>query len=241
MNMEVEIIRQRTDEWYSARLGKFTASGFSELMSRPLDKSAVWSKSAIKYIQGLALQLFQNKYSFRQDNDATRWGMRNEDKALQEFKRITGFTLKDPGFLLHHSLPEVGATPDAVVIENNHPENLVLAQVKCPYSQKNHRHYLRKIEDAVSLKKCRSAYHWQIQGEIWVTGAAHSYFVSFDPRLSGADRLHFAKIERDQQSIDQLESVIINAITLRNKFLDQYRKGELSVNPEPEFTHRYRR
>lgn len=51
-------------------------------MAKPADKSAAWSKSAINYIQDLALQLYLNKYTLRQNNDATRWGMRNEDKAI---------------------------------------------------------------------------------------------------------------------------------------------------------------
>lgn len=233
MNTESNIIRQRTDEWYNARLGKFTASNFSNLMAKPADKSAAWSKSAINYIQDLALQLYLNKYTLRQNNDATRWGMRNEDKALQEFSSASGFIINDPGFLLHPLFPEVGATPDAVVIEKNQSETLILAQVKCPFCQKNHLHYTRKIQDAGSLKKFRSAYHWQIQGEIWVTGASHSYFVSFDPRLYGHQRLHYAKIERDQSAIDQLESIIPKAIAMRDEFLEKYRSGEFFV-PHPE-------
>ena len=221
------IIRQRTDEWYAARLGKFTASNFCQLMARPADKSATWSKSAINYIRDLALQLFLNETTWRQDNDATRWGMRNEDKALQEFGIASGFTINETGFIIHPGFPEVGATPDAIVIENHQSENMILAQVKCPYSQKNHLHYVRKIHDSESLKKCRSAYHWQIQGEIWVTGAAHSYFVSFDPRLFSRQRLHYVKIERDQQAIDKLENLIPKAITLRDEFLEEYKTGKL--------------
>lgn len=228
-NPEPVLIRQRTGEWYNARLGKFTASNFSALMARSADKTADWSKSAINYIQELALQLFLNEHIYRQDNDATRWGMRNEDKALQEFSIATGFLTLESGFMSHPQFPEAGATPDAFVIEEGQSGKLILAQVKCPYSQKNHMHYTRKIHDAGSLKKCRSAYHWQIQGEIWVTGAAHSYFVSFDPRLYGHARLHYVKIERDEKAIDHLETVIPKAIEMRDEFLERYRRGELFI------------
>lgn len=224
------IIRQRTGEWYNARLGKFTASNFAELMSKPADKSAKWSKSSISYIQDLALQLFLNNYTARPDNDATRWGMRYEDKALNEFGKATGYTLKETGFMLHPDYREVGATPDAIIIENTNSENVVLAQVKCPYSQKNHLKYARKIMDARTLKNCRSSIHWQIQGEIWVTGATHSYFVSFDPRLIGNQRLHYAKIERDEKAIEMLECIIPEAIEMRGKFLEKYRSGEFAIS-----------
>jgi len=224
------MIRQRTSEWYSARLGKFTASHFGDLMAKPAIRTSTLSKSSVAYIQDLALQLFLQKYTWRPDNDATRWGMRNEENALLEFGKSTGFSVNESGFLIHPSFPEVGATPDAIVIENRHSDDMILAQVKCPFSQKNHLKYARKIKDAVSLKSCKSAYHWQIQGEIWVTGASHSYFVSFDPRQYGHQRLHYAKIERDQKAIDQLESVIQEAIAMRDEFLRQYVSGELKIS-----------
>jgi predicted phage-related endonuclease len=229
------IIRQRTAEWYTARLGKFTASHFSELMAKPADRSATWSKSAINYIQNLALQLYLNEYTSRPDNDATRWGVRYEDKALKEFGSVTGFKINESGFLVHPEIPEIGATPDAFIIEDSQSENIILAQVKCPFCQKNHLKYSRKIRDAGSLKKSSCTYHWQIQGEIWVTGASHSYFVSYDPRLLGSHKLHYAKIERDQQALDHLESVLPEAIVLRNEFLEEYRNG-----PQ-RFTFRFER
>jgi hypothetical protein len=39
-----------------------------------------------------------------------------------------------------------------------------------------------------------------------------------------------ARIERDQQAIDQLESVIPLAIMMRNEFLEKYRNG---ISPLP--------
>ena len=219
------IIRQRTGEWYSARLGKFTASNFAALMARPADRSQQWSRSSVTYIQELAFQLFHNKYNESPNNDATRWGMRHEDKALQEFGHASGFNINESGFVIHPEYPEVGATPDAFVVENKNHTETVLAQVKCPFSQKNHLQYSRKIHDACTLKKCRSAIHWQIQGEIWVTGASHSYFVSYDPRIMGKERLHFVRIDRDQRAIDELEAIVRDAIVLRNNFLEELIAG----------------
>jgi hypothetical protein len=230
MNSEIPIIKQRTEEWYSARLGKFTASNFCALMAKPAYGSDTFPRQALTYILGLTYQLFINKHSLRPDNDATRWGMRHEADALQEFGRVCGFEIHESGFIIHPRYPDVGATPDAIVIEKDQPDKLILVQVKCPFSQKNHLQYAKKINDARSLKKYRSAIHWQIQGEIWVTGASHSYFVSFDPRLKGDQRLHFALIERDQKAIDQMESIIPQAIALRNRFLEDYRNG---ISPSP--------
>jgi hypothetical protein len=217
-----DIIHQRTPEWYTARLGKFTASNFFELMTKPLNNSEDLSVSAVNYIRNIAQQLYLSEQVLRPDNDATRWGMRYEDEALSEFRKVTGFRTSDSGFLVHPGYSDVGATPDAIVIENNEPEKLVLVQVKCPYSQKKHIQYSKKIRDAASLKKYGKAIHWQIQGEIWVAGASHSYFVSYDPRLWDRKRLYYAKIERDQQAVDQLETVIPKAIALRDEFIEEF-------------------
>lgn len=43
------MIKQRTNEWYRARTGKFTASNFAKLMAKPAEKSALWSKSALNW------------------------------------------------------------------------------------------------------------------------------------------------------------------------------------------------
>ena len=81
------MIKQRTKEWYASRIGKFTASGFSNLMAKPRDKSATWSRSALNYIEKAAAQLYYNDYYSRPNNDATRWGMAHEDSAIKEFSR----------------------------------------------------------------------------------------------------------------------------------------------------------
>ncbi|MBN1182186.1 MAG: YqaJ viral recombinase family protein [Bacteroidales bacterium] len=219
------IIRHRTPEWYRARIGKFTASNFADLMAKPADGSSGWSKSAMKCIEDLAFQMHENAYHEKPDNDATRWGIRYEPDAIREFSEISGYEVVETGFVLHPELSEVGATPDTIVIENGQRDNLVIAQIKCPYCSRIHLDYIRKIKDASTLKKSKLHYHWQIQGELWVTGASHSYFVSYDPRLSESQQLHYVKIERDEEAINQLKTVILKAIRLRNEISEKYKNN----------------
>ncbi|MFH1320693.1 MAG: hypothetical protein ABII90_08575 [Bacteroidota bacterium] len=53
-----------------------------------------WSKTAIRYIEKFALQLHLNQYTHRPDNDATRRGMRHEERALQEFSKLAETGMK---------------------------------------------------------------------------------------------------------------------------------------------------
>jgi hypothetical protein len=226
------MIGHRTNEWYRARIGKFTASNFPDLMSKPADKSAKISKSALNCIEKAAAQLFYNEYHERPDSDSTRWGIRYESKAIEIFSERTNFQTRELGFLEHPVIKAVGATPDTQVIDPIYTEKLIIAQIKCPYNSEIHKEYLQKIFDNTSLLKKKSAIFWQIQGEMWVTNAVHSYFVSFDPRLLGCnDCLHYVKIERDDDAINTLENVIKQSIELRDTILHDFNKGVKKPKP----------
>ncbi len=219
------LIRHRSSEWYKARIGKFTASNFSDIMSRAADGSSYWSKSAMNCILKSALQLFYNDYHERPDNEATRWGMNYENQAISEFAQLLDFQTNESGFQLHPEHFDIGATPDTFIVENNINDSIIIAEIKCPFNQKYHFDYQRKILCWESLKKSKIEYFWQIQGTMWVTNARYCYFVSFDPRSKGPNRIHYAKIHRDELGIEKLRSRIIEAIVLRNQILEEFRSG----------------
>lgn len=220
------MIKHRTKEWYMARIGKFTASNFHSLLARPADKNATISKSALNCIEKAAAQLYFNAYYERPDSDSTCWGLKYENRAIQLFSERIGKEVADIGYIEHPLINSVGATPDARVIDISNPDDLIIAQIKCPYNAQYHKDYLNKILDTQSLKKKKSKYYWQIQGEMWVSGAVHSYFVSYDPRLSNLnDCLHFVEIQRDEESILKVEEAVLQAIQLRDSILEDFRSG----------------
>ncbi len=75
------------------------------------------------------------------------------------------------------------------------------------------------------MKKSKSQYYWQIQGEIWVTGADFGYFVSFDPRTTGDKRLHYVKIDRDEKAIEELRFAVLKSLEKRDELLHQFKTG----------------
>ncbi len=217
------MITQRSQEWYSARIGKFTASGFSNLMAKPRDKYSEWSRSALNYIEKAAAQLYYNDYYVRPDSDSTRWGMRQEPYAIDEFKQQFFYEFMAGGFVTHPEIRDVGATPDLIITDDEGKK--AIAQIKCPYNQENHKKYISKIVDTWTLKKSKSQYFWQVQGEIWVTGSDYGYFVSFDPRVLGENRLHYARIDRDDEAIEELKNKVIESLTKRDEVLYQFQNG----------------
>jgi hypothetical protein len=218
------MILQRTPEWYTARLGKFTASCFHELISRPQDRKSEWSKSAMKSIERAALQIFDGRYIYSPDNEATRWGMDNEPFAIQAFSEATGFATIDKGFLLHPEMPDVGATPDAMVLCPETGQYFPL-QVKCHFNRYSHADYLVRMRSGADLQKMKSQYYCQVQGEIWVTGAAYGWFGSYDPRMDEGSKIHYIKVERNEDFIAMLEDKVLKAIQLRDEMIEDFRQG----------------
>jgi hypothetical protein len=220
------MIEQRTPEWYKMRIGKFTASRLAALVKRPADKNALFSKTALNCIEKAAAELYYDRCYNSPDSDATRWGLYHERDAIRMLSERTGMQTKELGFVTHPKYDEVGATPDVQLIDAANPNAFMIAQIKCPYKPEYHRAYIDKISDMITLKRKNLEYFWQMQGEMWVTGAGHSYFVSFDPRIRKNDAcLHIVRIDRDEAAIRQLEEATIRAIALRNDILSAFRKG----------------
>ena len=219
------MIKHRTPEWYKARIGKFTASNFGKLMSNPADKTAKWSKSLLNCVDKAVSQEYYNRYYERPDSASTRWGTNYEFQAIQEFAKKANYLHRETGFVLHPTIKDIGATPDAQIIENENSTDLIIAEIKCPHNQSIHQKYVDKISNTQTLKKSKSEYFWQIQGAIWITGAKHGYFVSFDPRIHGDNRVHYVKIEKDIEAINKLKQRVFEAIELKNRYLEEIKQG----------------
>jgi hypothetical protein len=217
------MIEYRSEQWYQARAGIFTASGFYKLMAKPADKSAQWSKTALNYIRLKATEKYTGNYAYRPDCRATLWGTENEQLAINAFAEISKFDLHETGFIQSDELPDAGATPDVIFTDQNGKK--AIAQIKCPYNNTFHKKYCDKIFDSKSLKKTKSAYFWQMQGEMWVTGVDYSYFISFDKRYPKNDQFHFAKISRDDTAICLLKERLIQSTVVRDSIIERYANG----------------
>ncbi len=223
------IVLQRTPNWYKARSGKFTASNFGKLMTKPQNKNNFWSKTSLNYIEKTATEEYLGDYYIRPDNKYTKWGTDHEAEALEMFCQATGFRQEDTGFMIHPKIAGIGATPDAKIIEQAESQEMVITQVKCPYNSAYHRKYLEKINDAASLKKVKKDYYWQMQGEMWVSRAVYAYFVSYDPRQNTQEQLHSVVIHRNDDSIELLRQKIDKAMELKAEMILEMERGDRRV------------
>jgi putative phage-type endonuclease len=183
-------MQQRSKEWFLARCGKFTASGFSKLIGKNL------TATAKTYILE---KIVETHYGIQENHCsvAMQWGIGFEPEAAEYYELLTGSRVQECGFIQPSENSYFGGSPDGLIGESG------LIEIKCPHNPVNH---LRAglCESAEDLKKLSKDYYWQCYGNMLVTGRKWCDFVSFDPRLQGEARMYVLRIERDETILTEL-------------------------------------
>jgi hypothetical protein len=187
---------QRTDEWRTARAGKFTGSRFADVLARNKktgDKLKAWHDLVWQIVvERMTGEAVDGPVGF-----ALQWGTDVEPYAREAYELETGLSVVESGFLLHPEYPFVGCSPDGLIGEDGGLE------MKCPKSSAVHlERFISGVPDE---------YKPQLQGCMWVTGRAWWDFVSFDPRMPESHRLLRIRVERDEKYISELEAAVLEA------------------------------
>jgi putative phage-type endonuclease len=180
-------MEQRTEEWFSARLGKVTASRVADVLAKIKSGESASRKN---YKMELVVQRLTGKAGESFTNAAMEWGTEQEPFARMAYEAHTGTFVKEEGFVDHPTIEGFGCSPDGIVGEG-------LIEIKCPNTA-NH------IETVLE-NKAPSKYVPQMQCQMACTGAKWCDFVSFDPRVPEDLQLFVVRVERDQEYIDLME------------------------------------
>ena len=186
-SIERDCMEQRTEEWFSARLGKVTASRVADVLAKIKSGESASRKN---YKMELVVQRLTNKVGESFTNAAMEWGTEQEPFARMAYEAHTGTFVKEEGFVDHPTIEGFGCSPDGIVGEG-------LIEIKCPNTA-NH------IETVLE-NKAPSKYIPQMQCQMACTGAKWCDFVSFDPRVPEDLQLFVVRVERDQEYIDAME------------------------------------
>ena len=180
-------MEQRTEEWFSARLGKVTASRVADVLAKIKSGESASRKN---YKMELVVQRLTGKAGESFTNAAMEWGTEQEPFARMAYEAHTSTFVKEEGFVDHPTIEGFGCSPDGIVGEG-------LIEIKCPNTA-NH------IETVLE-NKAPSKYIPQMQCQMACTGAKWCDFVSFDPRVPEDLQLLVVRVERDQEYIDSME------------------------------------
>ena len=182
---------QRSPEWASARLGIPTASGFSRIVT----SQGELSRQAARYM----LQLVREWYTGRAEPTyVSYWmerGARLEVEAMEYYALKSGRSATRVGFVYKDARRLVGCSPDGLFLGEESG-----GEIKCP-SPHVHREYMARQE-------MPAAHIAQVQGAMWITGAAEWTWISYHPELPAV----MVTVRRDEGFIERLE-IAINAFT----------------------------
>jgi exodeoxyribonuclease (lambda-induced) len=219
-------IAQNSIAWDKVRLGKFTGSGISALMTDPrtkADKEAgKWSQTAEKYIIGKAMEIISGQSNDEAYGRAIDWGNEWEETALRQVQVAIQSpeheTELKPSFKLINDY--TGCSPDALMYHGQLNIKVGI-EVKCPFNSVNH--YMHsQVVDGDTLYNVNEDYYWQVQLNMLTFNRPYWVFASFDPRMPEHRILHMAVIEFNSERMTDLLERIERAAEYRNAIVKKW-------------------
>ena len=193
-------MEQRSAEWFSARLGKVTASKVDDVMVKVKNGESTYKR---KYRMQLVTERLTNKVVPVFMNSAMAHGVEFEDKARVKYankmKLLIGTDVREVGFIDHPTIKMAGASPDGLVSLNG------LIEIKCPQPMT----HTETLQTGVIAKK----YIHQMQWQMACTGKDWCDFVSYHPDFPKEYQLFIKRVERDDDLISRCEGDIQEFLT----------------------------
>jgi len=178
---------QGSDAWFTAKLGVISASNASKAVAgADTDGRLTYMADLVAQIGTGLIEEISSKH--------LDWGNANEDGARAGYEFTTGQTVTQLPFVFKDETFRIGCSPDGFVSDTKGCE------IKCPSNSANYVKFLTE-------KKLKPEYDWQIQFQMWVTGAKSWDVVQFDPRMLSKP-LHFLEVKRDEKKIEKFETLI---------------------------------
>jgi len=198
------LIEQGTDDWFTVRLGKVTASRVADLMAKT--KSG-YSTSRDNYMAQLVCERLTQTKGDSFTSTAMEWGTTQEPFARAAYEAKTGAMVEEVGFVPHPTIEWAGASPDGLVGDDG------LVEIKCPNTA--------TMIDTLLTGKVPSKYNTQMQFQMACTGRAYCDYVVFDPRMPAKAQLFIKRVNRDNAFIREMEGEIINFLSEVNVQIQQ--------------------
>lgn len=185
------MIEQGSPEWFAARRGKVTASRVSDVIAKT---KMGWGASRTNYMAELVAERLTGNTAEAYTNAAMQWGTEKEPDARAAYEFRTDATVDLIGFVEHPKLIMTGASPDGLIGSDG------LIEIKCPNTATH--------IDTLLGQSIPAKYGTQIQWQLACTDRLWCDFVSFDPRMPESMRLFVTRVQRDDETIGELEKLV---------------------------------
>lgn len=184
-------MEQRSNEWFTARLGKVTASRVADVIAKT---KTGYSTSRENYMAQLVCERMTGTQGESYNNAAMQWGTDQEPLARAAYEAAKDVLVDEVGFIIHPTIIAAGASPDGLVGDDG------LIEIKCPNTATH--------IDTLLSDKVPSKYNTQMQWQMVCTGRKWCDFVSFDPRMPEGLQLFIQRVDFDAEYVKMLEAEI---------------------------------
>lgn len=156
-------MEQRSPEWFAVRKSMVTGSMVGAALG--LDPNTSRDEAMRRMVRA-----HQGLPSEFEGNIATSWGTNHEREAREAFEYSVGTRVAPATFVVHPTLPWLGASPDGYV------DNHALLEIKCPFG-------LRDKPKPVPFKTIKEQPHYyaQMQIQMYCTDLVACYFWQWTP------------------------------------------------------------
>ena len=188
----IEMMDQGTEEWFTIRIGKVTASRVADVIAKT---KTGYSATRDNYMAQLVCERLTGLKGESFTNAAMQHGTDTEPLARAAYEALKDVLIDEVGFVPHPSIDMAGASPDGLVGDDG------LLEIKCPNTATH-------IETLMS-KTVPGKYNTQMQFQMACTGRQWCDFVSFDNRLPEQFQLFVKRVPRDDEFIKQMEDEVV--------------------------------
>jgi len=195
---------QRSEDWFNARKGRFTASEIHKLMGIKglgLTGESYCFEKATELVFGLDEEDNFTSYDMQR-------GITLEPLAFRKFKE-----LKEPLFVdvkeatLFPYGDNACASPDGLV------GNDAVLEIKCPRSTK----FFNLV--AKGIEAIDKEYFYQMQFQMMCTKSTKAHFFNYII-FNGVEMWHEIEVDRCEETIKKIDERIKEATVLRNEFIE---------------------
>ena len=188
----IEMMEQGTEEWFTIRIGKVTASRVADVIAKT---KTGYSATRDNYMAQLVCERLTGQKGESFSNAAMQHGTDTEPLARAAYEALKDVLVDEVGFVPHPSIIMAGASPDGLVGDDG------LLEIKCPNTATH-------IETLLS-QSVPGKYNTQMQFQMACTGRQWCDFVSFDNRLPNELQLFVKRVPRDNEFIKQMEDEVV--------------------------------
>lgn len=202
-------IKAGGDDWYIARLAKFTSSEIHYLAK--LKGIGDGGKSYIRRKVGEEITGKPAREEI--DTAAIRHGLMYEEAALRKFGIAQGLEFLVVQQLICDPDTRFGSTPDGLIVLRVSPDGLEYevepVEVKCPPTYDNYI-ALFECETARDLKETKPEYYWQVLDQMDNCGARRAHFVIYHPEFKAGNHKTLVLDRREPEITDKGKVFLVN-------------------------------